>query len=103
GEIEGLHPEAAADIAADDAHLVVRDAEMLRHRAALAESALRADMQRVALARRIVFREDAARLERRHHDAVDREIDAHDPCRLGESFLAFVAVAEAPIERDIAR
>ena len=102
-EVEGLHPEAAADIAGDDAQSVVLDAEMLRHRAAQAESALRADMQRVALGLRIVFGEDAARLERRDHDAVDREIERHDLRRLGESLVAFVAVAQAPIERNIAR
>ena len=57
---------------------------MRRHRGAHAESALGADMERVALGRGIVSGEDAARLDGRDDDAVDGEVEGDDPRRLGE-------------------
>ena len=79
-----------------------RDPEqVLGERAAQAEHALAADVQREAPARRIVLGDRRARLHRRHHDPVVDQPEPGDVGGRGERALGRGEVAKAPVEAEV--
>ena len=80
----GAQPERAADIGADHAHALRRDAEAFGERGLLAMHALAAGDQRVAVVRRIVCAERGARLHLGIDDALIAERVLDDDLGRGE-------------------
>ncbi len=98
----GLHAEAAADIADDDAHLLGRQAEQIAQRVARAGGHLAREAQRQPVARGIVIAERAARLHRRRRQALVDEVERDDMRRLGEGGIRRRLVAVLHLRRDVA-
>ena len=93
GIYRGAHAEAAADIAGNHAHLVHRHAEARGDGEFDAVDALADRMNRVAIARAVVFADGDARLHRRAADALIARGQAHDAMRARESGVGRLAVA----------
>ena len=105
GIARGLHAEAAADIAGQDAQLLRRHAEGADELVAQHLSTLRAGMKRQTVARRVIARDGTTRLERGHDEALACERQARDECCSGEASLDLAGIAivlrcsTRPIER----
>ncbi len=100
----GLHAEAAADVAGDDADAAFRD---LQHRmgqlGAEIMGALQGRVDGVAILDGVVFADRAARLHGGAGDAVDDEIGAHHAMGAGEGGIGLGLVAFEMDEADIVR
>ncbi len=106
GVAGGAHAKAAADIAAHDAHPLGRHAEALRDVLAQHEGALRGAGENVAIAGAVVAGQRAARLHRRHDDALVDEPHPRNVRGAGKRLLDVMPVGAGkarPVERDIAR
>ena len=89
----GARAEAAADIAADDAHALARQAEGGGDALGLRMDALRAELQGEAAARRIVRGEAGARLEEGDDEALVDELERDDMRGAGEGGVGRGAIA----------
>ena len=104
----GTHSERAADVARHHAQLVDRHTHPAGNVLAHREGALRGDLQHVAVGFGFVDGDAAARLHRRHDDALIDEPHSCDVGRAGEdavdlgAVLGFPAI-RVPVDRDIAR
>ena len=103
-----LHAESAADVFGDHPQLFVRHAHDGGRLAAQGVGALRADVQRVAVAFLVVDAGGAARFHRSHDQALVGHADARHMRRLLNEFgdLALVLLAlgpSRPVDAEIAR
>ena len=98
---EGLGAEAAADIAGDDADLVLRHPEHARQGLAQAVHALARDGEGEALRARIVLGDDAAGLHVVGDQALVLDLDLHHLGGLGEGGVDRRLVAHGRVERDV--
>ena len=99
----GLHAEAAADIANDDAHLLRRDAEhRAAERIACPGGHLAGEAQRQPIARRVVAGERAARLHRRWRQPLIDEVERDDMGGGFEGGIGRGSVAVPHLRHDIA-
>ena len=100
----GLHAKAAADIADQNAHLVVGDAENLRAQGiAKPGRRLAAHAQRDAAGCLVVARQNRTRLDRARRDTLVHEVEHHDVRRLVERLGRSASVAVPYLGGDIAR
>ena len=101
---EQFHAEAAADISGHDADAVLGDLEdVVGEQVADKMRALRRAPQRVGILARIVFADGAARLHRIDDDPVVDELEADAMARRRHCPLDRGAVADLPVEAEIAR
>ena len=94
-------PEAAADIAGNDADLALRHLHDLRELGAIAVRPLRHRVDRVAVLGLVVVGDRAARLHRRGGDPVDDKAALDDPVGFGERRIGRGAVPLRIDEADI--
>ena len=100
----GLHAEAAADVADQHAHLVVRDAEhIVAQRVAQAGRRLAAHAQRDATARGVVAREQRARLDRARREPLVDEVERDHVRGVRERLGRRGNVAVADFRGDVVR
>ena len=98
----GFHAETAADIAADDADLAVRDFQnILRQFGLKYVGPLQGRVDRVAALDRLEHADAAARLHRRRGDAVDDEVMLDDVGGAGKGCVGRFLVALDLDEADI--
>ena len=96
-----LHAEAAADVDADHAHFAFRDVQHLGDLVAIGVRALHRRVDDVAVLRRQIDADGAARLHRRRGHAVDDEAAFGDMRGLGEGGVGRRLVADQLDEGDI--
>ena len=101
GIVQVLHAEGAADIGGEDAHLLRRDVQDLRHDRLVAGHALGRHLQGVALARLVVMAERDPRLHRHHGDAGVDDIELCHVRGAGKGRLDPGGVAIVVIERHV--
>ena len=99
---EIFHAEAAAEVARDDADLAWLQAHALRRQIAHGEMIVAIGMQPIAPARRVIFPQRAARLDRRRRHPVVAKLDLDHMLGAGEGLLHRRLVAGEPVETDIA-
>ena len=99
-----LHAERAADVAGDDAHLVLRHLEHeLAQLLAEGEVALQRGVDGVVIVVLAIDADRAARLHARRGDAVDHEVMLDDLVGLGEGGVGLGLVAFQMHEADVVR
>ena len=104
----GLHAEGAAHVLGDHPQFLVRHAHDRGRLAAQGVGALRAGVQRIAIACRVVVAGGAARLHRRHHQALMGDGHARDMRRLVDDVVDRALVLRVlgpsrPVDDEIAR
>jgi len=97
-----FQPEAAADVRRDDADLIFRDVEDVRHLHARAVRVLAGRIQRVLLVGRVVLADRDAGLHGHRRQAVVLDPQLHHVLGLGEGRVGGVLAAEHQPEADIA-
>ncbi len=103
GKNRGLHPEGAADMLGQHAHLLWRNVQdVLGQRIAQTEDTLAADMQRPAVGPGVVAAEGDARLHGIDDDAVADDVEADDMGGPREGRRHRRGVAIVIIDREIA-
>ena len=98
----GFHAEAAADIADDDADLVVRDAQRAGNAVAGAGRRLARQAQRHAIGFGVIVRERAARLHRGGDQPLVDQVQRHDMRGRSERGLARRGIAVHHLRGDVA-
>ena len=103
GIVDVLHPERAADIGGEDAHLLVRQLHILGEVGAIARDALGRHLDRVVIGGLVVGRQTDARLHRHHGDAGVGDVEFRDMRRALEGGIDRSRITEVIVQRHVVR